>query len=37
MSEKKLGIWNEVVEKVNEGSRKEFWGRRAKGKYKRIA
>ena len=41
--EKKLGIWNEVVEKVNadfEGSRKEFWafvGRYTKGEYKRIA
>ena len=40
--EKKLSIWNEVVEKVNadfEGSRKEFWafvGRRTKGKYKNI-
>ena len=40
--EKKLIIWNEVVEKVNadiEGSRKEFWafvGRRTKGKYKNI-
>ena len=38
--EKRLGIWNEVVEKVNvvfERSRKEFWafvGRRTKGKYK---
>ena len=37
--EKKLSIWNEVVEKVNadfEGSRKEFWafvGRQTKGKY----
>ena len=36
--EKKLTIWNEVVEKVNvdfDGSRKEFWafvGRRTKGK-----
>ena len=36
--EKKLTIWNEVVEKVNvdfDGSRKEFWafvGRRMKGK-----
>ena len=42
--EKKLSIWNEVVEKVNadfeEGSRKEFWafvGWRTKGKYKNIA
>ena len=41
--EKKLSVWNEVVEKVNadfEGSRKEFWafvGRRTKGKYKYIA
>ena len=40
--EKKLTIWNEVVEKVNadfEASRKEFWafvGRRTKGKYKNI-
>ena len=40
--EKKLSIWNEVVEKVNadfEGSRKGFWafvGRRIKGKYKNI-
>ena len=40
--EKKLSIWNEVIEKVNadfEGSRKEFWafvGRRTKGKYKNI-
>ena len=40
--EKKLSIWNEVVEKVNadfEGSRKEFWAfvsRRTKGKYKNI-
>ena len=28
MREKKLSIWNEVVEKVNadfKGSRKEFW------------
>ena len=35
--EKKLAIWNEVVEKVNDGSRKEFWtfvGRRMKGKKK---
>ena len=37
--EKKLSIWNEVVEKVNadfEGSRKEFWAfvvRQIKGKY----
>ena len=36
--EKKLTIWNEVVENVNvdfDGSRKEFWafvGRRMKGK-----
>ena len=36
--ERKLTIWNEVVEKVNvdfDGSRKEFWafvGRRMKGK-----
>ena len=41
MREKKLSIWNEVVEKVNvdfEGS-KEFWafvGRRTKGKCKNI-
>ena len=40
--EKKLTIWNEVVEKVNvdfDGSRKEFWafvGRRTKGKKKNI-
>ena len=40
--EKKLSVWNEVVEKVNvdfEGSRKEFWafvGKRTKGKYKNI-
>ena len=40
--EKKLTIWNEVVEKVNvdfNGSRKEFWafvGRRTKGKQKNI-
>ena len=40
--EKKLSIWNDVVEKVNvdfDGSRKEFWafeGRRTKGKKKNI-
>ena len=40
--EKKLTIWNEVVEKVNadfDGSRKEFWafvGRRTKSKKKNI-
>ena len=36
--EKKLAVWNEVVEKVNvdfDGSKNEFWvfvGRRTKGK-----
>ena len=40
--EKKLTIWNEVVEKVDvdfDGSRKEFWafvGRRTKGKKKNV-
>ena len=32
---KKIDIWNDVVEKVNTGCRKEFWafvGRRTKGK-----
>ena len=38
--EKRLNIWNEVVEKANsdfEGNRKEFWafiGRRTKGRNK---
>ena len=42
VTEKKLTIWNEGVEKVNvdfDGSRKEFWafvGRRTKGKEKNI-
>ena len=41
--EKKLNIWNELVEKVNtdfDGNRKEFWafvGRKSKGKKKNIA
>ena len=41
--EKKLAVWNEVVEKVNvdfDGSKKEFWafvGRRTKGKKQNIA
>ena len=41
--EKKLAVWNEVVEKANEdfeGSRKEFWafvGRRTRGKRRGIA
>ena len=40
--EKKLSIWNEVVEKVNvdfEGSRKEFWAfvsRRTRGKKRNL-
>ena len=36
--EKKLNIWREVVEKANDGSKKEFWafvGRRTKGKRKK--
>ena len=42
VGEKKLTIWNEVVEKVNvdfDGNRKEFWafvGRRTKGKKKIV-
>ena len=41
--EKKLNIWNELVEKVNtdfDENRKEFWalvGRKSKGKKKNIA
>ena len=41
--EKKLNIWNELVEKVNtdfDENRKEFWafvGRQSKGKKKNIA
>ena len=41
--EKKLNIWNELVEKVNtdfDKNRKEFWafvGRKSKGKKKNIA
>ena len=41
--EKKLAVWNEVVERVNvdfEGSKKEFWafvGRKTKGKKWNIA
>ena len=41
--EKKLNIWNELVEKVNtdfDENRKEFWafvGRKSKGKNKNIA
>ena len=41
--EKKLNIWNELVEKVNtdfDGNRKEFWaffGKKSKGKKKNIA
>ena len=41
--QKKISIWNEVIEKANadfEGSRKEFWAfvsRRSKGKKKNIA
>ena len=42
VTEKKLQIWNEVVDKANsdyEGNKKEFWafvGRRTKGKKKGI-
>ena len=41
--EKKLAVWNEIVEKVNidfDGSRKEFWafvGRRTKCRKQNIA
>ena len=41
--EKKLNIWNELVEKVNtdfDENRKEFWafvGKKSKGKKKNIA
>ena len=41
--EKKLAVWNEVVEKVNshfEVSRKEFWafvGKKSTGKKRNIA
>ena len=34
--EKKLSIWNEVVEKVNADFEGAFVGRRTKGKYKNI-
>ena len=42
VTEKKLQIWNEVVDKVKsdyEGSKKEFWafvGRRTKGKKREL-
>ena len=38
--EKKLAVWNEVVEKDFDGSRREFWafvGRRTEGKKQNIA
>ena len=33
---KKIDLWNDVVDTDYEGRRKEFWGRRTKGKKKAI-